>query len=126
MAVRTAEDAIDGDNATRWEAPASEILNESDVTWTLDLGSSRDFNTIVIQWENAYSSDYDIAVSDDGTTFNVIKEVRGFNAAAGLTQVLQPGARNARYIRFINRGRGTAYGVSFYEFMVYNLTEACN
>lgn len=123
VAVRTAEDAIDGDNATRWEAPASEILNESDVTWTLDLGSSRDFNTIVIQWENAYSSDYDIAVSDDGTTFNVIKEVRGFNAAAGLTQVLQPGARNARYIRFINRGRGTAYGVSFYEFMVYNLTE---
>lgn len=115
--------AIDGDPTTRWEAPAGEISNETDVTWTVDLGSVRDFNTIMILWEAACSADFDIAVSNDDITYVTVKHVAGYNPAGEMTQALEVGGQHARYIRFVNRRRATAYGVSFYEFAVYNLSE---
>lgn len=119
----TAELAIDGNPATRWEAPASEITREEDVTWTLDLGAIRTFNAIKIDWENAYSRSFIIEVSDDDENYHPIIDITDGNLGNRLSRSYGFESQTGRYIRLTNRGRSTQYGVSFYELGVYNLSE---
>jgi len=53
--------AIDGDDASRWESE-----HGSDEEWIyVDLEEYQEIYTIVINWENSYSSEYRIDVSED-------------------------------------------------------------
>lgn len=117
----------DGNSGTRWESVQSDPQN-----WQVDLGEAKDFNTINIVWEGAYASTFTIEagnkVGSDGylTDGKTIATVDGqtISGAFPYTQTLPVASTNARYIEFKGTKRGTPYGYSFWEFQVYNLTEA--
>lgn len=113
--------AIDGDEGTRWEAPQGDFADSEDVSWTLDLGDSKTFNAIQIKWEGAYSKSFTISVSADDTDYETIVE-KTDETLNELLQTYKFDSRTARYIKFRNIARATEWGVSFWEFRVYNLS----
>src|SRR5262245_2534668 len=59
--------AVDGDPGTRWSSAAS------DPQWIqVDLGSSAGISQVVLNWETAYATAYQIQVSANGTTWNTV------------------------------------------------------
>ena len=104
------EKAVDGNTTTRWSSAFS------DPQWIrLDLGSTKSINRVVLRWEAAYSSSYEIQFSTDGTTWT---KAFGDTAANGGTDDLSVSG-SARYVRMYSTKRGTAYGNSLYEFEVH-------
>ena len=103
---------MDGDAGTRW-ASASGI----DPSWiTVDLGTSRLVSSVVLAWENAYASAYEIRTSNDNSTWTT---VAAQTAGVGGTETLTlPTGTVARYVRMFGQRRGTGYGYSLFEFKV--------
>lgn len=128
----TASLAVDGNVGSRWESKQG----EDPQTWQVDLGSAQDFNTIQIVWEGAYASNFAIYASNevgpDG--YVALDDANKIYSTTGLTLTGFPNpnyqvitldkAAKAQYIRFEGTQRATPYGYSFWEFGVYNLTEA--
>lgn len=103
--------AVDGTPSTRW---ASQY---TDGQWlSVDLGSLQPFSKVGLDWESAYGKDYDIQVSDDGTTWRTVAQRRGL-AAAGVDTLTFP-ATTARHVRMQGITRATGYGYSLYAFEV--------
>lgn len=106
-----AEFAIDGDLSTRWASAF-----EDGQIITLDLGRSYSLDRIVIHWEGAYASTYRIEASDDLEHWHPVYETDtnqgGLNEISNLET-------EARYLRLTGDVRATPYGVSIYEFEVY-------
>lgn len=104
--------AIDGDPTTRWESEFS------DPQWIeIDLGQAATIDTVVLTWEAAYSSQYEIQASNDGVNWTVLVDQ---NLGGGGVEVHIIGTTEAyRYVRLMGTVRGTAYGHSIYEFEVY-------
>lgn len=103
--------AVDGTPSTRW---ASQY---TDGQWlSVDLGSRQPFSKVNLDWESAYGKDYDIQVSDDGTTWRTVAQRRGL-AAAGPDTLAFP-ATTARHVRMQGITRATGYGYSLYSFEV--------
>jgi hypothetical protein len=102
--------AVDGDLRTRW---SSEF---SDPQWiAIDLGSRQQIDRVVLQWEDAYSAEYQLLVSDDALNWRTVltkkkaaKDVDGFSVS-----------EMARYVGIYSTQRGTPWGVSLFEFEVY-------
>nr|WP_235583151.1 discoidin domain-containing protein [Kitasatospora sp. Root107] len=106
-----AANAVDGDDATRWAS------SYSDNQWLrVDLGSSRTFTSVRLNWEGAYGKDYDIQTSADGTTWTTVAQRRG-RTSAGVDTLTFP-ATTGRYVRMQGISRATAYGYSLYSFEV--------
>src|SRR5260370_1047205 len=62
-----AADAVDGNTGTRWSSAFS------DPQWLeVDLGSSQAICQVVLQWETAYATAFQIQTSADGTTWTTI------------------------------------------------------
>jgi hypothetical protein len=104
-----AANAVDGSAATRWSSAFA------DPQWLrLDLGKVATINRVVLRWEAAYSSSYDIELSTDGATWT-----RAYADTAGNGGVDDLAiSGSARYVRLNSYKRGTAFGVSLYEFDV--------
>ena len=116
----SANAAIDNDNGTRFES----AHGVDAVEWTLDMGSTRGFNTIQILWEGAYSKSFKLAVSDNGTDYiTVYTETDKILSGFPFEATYNVGQQNARFIKFTNVARGTQYGVSFWEFRVFNIEQ---
>ena len=118
-AVVAATYAVDGSINTRW---ASVI---ADPQWLrVDMGAARRIKRVVLRWETAASSNYDIQVSDnasgpwttifhDGAGVGGTKDITGLNASG-------------RYVRLYSNSRATQYGVSLWEMEVYgDLNPTC-
>ncbi|MGB0385677.1 MAG: carbohydrate binding domain-containing protein [Ardenticatenaceae bacterium] len=105
------ENAVDGDPSTRW---ASEF---SDPQWIyVDLGASVEIDRVLLNWEGAYSSEYELQVSDDATNWTTIHtETAGDGGVDDITGLNAMG----RYVRMYGTARGTIYGHSLWEFEVY-------
>jgi len=102
--------AVDGNTTTRWSSAFS------DPQWLrLDLGASKTINRIVLRWEAAYSSSYDIELSNDGNAWS--KAYTDTAGNGGVDDLAISGT--ARYVRLNSYKRGTPYGASLYEFEVY-------
>ena len=102
--------ATDGSTLTRWSSASS------DPQWIdVDLGGSLPVCQVVLQWENAYASGFQIQVSPDGTNWTTIYST---TTGTGGTQTLTV-AGSGRYIRMYGTARATQYGYSIYEFQVY-------
>lgn len=101
----------DGNEASRW---ASEY---TDREWiAVDLGQRREFNEVVLKWEDAHAAAYKLQVSDDGTAWRDIYERH--DAPGGQeTIALEP--QKARYVRVEGIKRATQWGYSLYEMEVY-------
>jgi hypothetical protein len=101
--------AVDGNAATRWSSAFS------DPQWLqADLGSSQPICQVVLSWEPAYATAFQIQVSADASTWTSIYST---TTGTGGTQTLTV-AGTGRYVRMYGTARGTAYGYSLWEFAI--------
>ncbi len=105
--------AVDGNLATRWSSAFA------DPQWiSVDLGSSANISRVVLNWEPAYASAYQIQTSNDNTNWTTIRTVTGNTTLVNDLSVTGSG----RYVRMYGTTRATAYGYSLWEFQVYGST----
>ncbi|WP_103528836.1 discoidin domain-containing protein [Streptomyces sp. SM12] len=106
--------AFDRDPASRWSVEAE--TGWSDPGWiAVDLGAPADITRVVLQWDPAYATAYEIQVSDDGeswTTAYRTTEGRGFKETIDL-------GATGRHVRMYGTERAGPYGYSLWEFQVY-------
>jgi beta-galactosidase len=126
------ENAVDGNLSTRWGsatagAPPTPAVPGVDPSWLqIDLGSAQPFNTVIINWENAYATQYQILYTNADPATNPTWNVAYTNnAGAGGTETLNFPTVTGRYIRLQGIQRATQYGYSVYEFQVYNVAQCC-
>lgn len=115
--------AIDDNEGTRWEAPASAFSKSEEMEWLLDFGEAKTFNTIQIKWEGAYSKSFVISVSEDGKSYTDVVTVNDVMLSE-LLQTYSFDEVTARYVKFNNVARATQWGVSFFEFRVFKMADA--
>jgi hypothetical protein len=102
--------AVDGNTGTRWSSAFS------DPQWLqVDLGGTASISQVVLQWEAAYATAFQIQTSADGTTWTTIYST---TTGTGGTQTLNI-TGTGRYIRMYGTARATPYGYSLWEFQVY-------
>jgi hypothetical protein len=101
--------AFDGNTATRWSSQFA------DPQWLrVDLGSSQGICQVVLRWEGAYATAYQIQTSTDGSTWTTIFAT---TTATGGVQTLNVSG-TGRYLRMHGTARATGYGYSLWEMTV--------
>jgi F5/8 type C domain-containing protein len=102
--------AVDGNPATRWSSAFS------DPQWIqVDLGATATLSQVVLQWEAAYATAFQIQVSADAASWSTLYST---TTGAGGTQTLTVSG-SGRYVRVNGTARATGYGYSLFEFQVY-------
>ena len=105
-----ASDATDGNTGTRWSSAFS------DPQWIeVDLGASASISQVVLNWETAYATAFQIQTSNDNSTWTPIYST---TTGTGGTQTLNI-TGTGRYVRMYGTARATQYGYSLFEFQVY-------
>jgi hypothetical protein len=100
----------DGNYATRWAS------DWSDPQWVqVDLGSAQAFNHVLVAWEDAYATSYQIQTSTDGSTWTTVYST---TAGDGGFDYLAVNA-TARFVRVNGLARATTFGYSVWELGVY-------
>lgn len=132
-----ASKAVDGDMGTRWQINANDASETSDnqtVTnghWIyIDLGETKEFNTIRIKWEGAYAKGFEIytATEMNGEEPKWGEKVYEKNESLSNFDkyyTYKIGTQKARYVKM----QATELGypgnyLSLFEMGVYNITEA--
>ncbi len=100
-AAYPASAATDGNLGTRWSSAFS------DPQWLeVDLGSTQSICKVVLNWEAAYATAFQIQTSADGSTWTTIySTTTGTGGAQALTV-----SGSGRYIRMYGTARATPYG----------------
>jgi len=102
--------AVDGNTGTRWSSAFS------DPQWLqVDLGATATISQVVLNWEAAYATGYQIQTSPDGSAWTTIYST---TTGTGGVQTL-PVSGTGRYVRMNGTARATPYGYSLWEFQVY-------
>ncbi|MEV5704691.1 discoidin domain-containing protein [Actinoallomurus sp. NPDC052274] len=102
--------AVDGDTGTRWSSAFS------DPQWLqVDLGASATVSQVVLTWETAYATAFQLQVSDDAATWRTVYST---TSGTGGKQTLDVSG-TGRYVRMYGTARATGYGYSLWEFQVY-------
>ena len=102
--------AVDGNPGTRWSSAFS------DPQWLqVDLGGTATISQVVLNWETAYATAFQIQTSGNGSTWSTIYAT---SAGTGGTQTVNV-TGTGRYVRVYGTARATAYGYSLWEFSVY-------
>ena len=105
-----ATNATDGNVGTRWSSAFS------DPQWLeVDLGATHTVNQVVLDWEAAYATAFQIQTSNDGSTWTTIYST---TTGTGGDQTLSVSG-SGRYVRMYGTARATQYGYSLWEFQVY-------
>jgi hypothetical protein len=109
-ATYPASAAVDGSTTTRWSSAFS------DPQWLqVDLGATANVSQVVLIWEAAYASSFQIQTSPNGSTWTSIYST---TTGTGGSQTLAV-TGTGRYVRMNGTVRATAYGYSLFEFQVY-------
>jgi hypothetical protein len=104
-----ASSAVDGDLGTRWSS------GFSDPQWLqADLGGTRSICRVILNWETAYGTAFQIQVSANASTWSTIYST---TTGTGGTQTLNV-TGSGRYIRVYGTARATQWGYSLWEFQV--------
>ena len=107
--------AVDGLLDTRWSS------RFQDNEWiAVDLGQCYQLHTLTLRWENAYATEYDVQLSDDGIEYTTIQTIT--NAKGGVQNIdLRTNNQTtpARFVRVYCKKRNTGYGASLWELEVY-------
>jgi beta-glucanase (GH16 family) len=106
--------ATDFDPATRWATSATN--GWVDPGWiTVDLGATATITKVVLQWDPAYATAYQIQVSPNNSTWtNIYQTTQGRGFKETLTV-----SGTGRYVRMYGTARSNGYGYSLWEFQVY-------
>ena len=109
--------AIDGNSNTRWSSQFS------DNQWLkLDLGLTHVLSEVIIDWEGASASIYEIQGSADNSNWTTISIQTGGTMGPRTDTLGLSGS--FRYVRMLGIDRATPYGYSIYEIEVYGLPGA--
>nr|WP_302597529.1 X2-like carbohydrate binding domain-containing protein [uncultured Cellulosilyticum sp.] len=102
----------DGNMDTRWASDAN-----SQTDWIMiDLGETKEINKVLIDWENAYATQYQIQVSDDKETWK--DAYRTYNGKGGLEEIAVDAT--GRYVRiYCTQKYGYTWGYSIFEVGIY-------
>jgi len=102
--------AVDGNSRTRWSS------DFTDHNWiTVDLQARYDLSEVRIHWQNSYSRDYDIKVSDDGENWTKVHSVVDSDGGWDEWSISGQG----RYLRIEGYRRATRWGHSIWQLEVY-------
>jgi hypothetical protein len=108
--------AIDGNGGTRWESAFS------DPQWiTVDLGMSYAIGQVILKWEGAFATTYEIQISDDATFTSYTTLYTTSTGDGGIDDLAVSGT--GRYVRMYGTERGTPYGYSLWEFEIYEAVD---
>ncbi|MBU0683484.1 MAG: discoidin domain-containing protein [Candidatus Omnitrophica bacterium] len=104
---------VDGDMLTRWSSDYS-----AQEQWiSLDLGQESVVNSVVIKWERAYATRYDILVSMDGENWTLVHSEK--NGQGGTVTASFPEAK-CRYVKIMGIEKvNSAWGISIWEIEIY-------
>ncbi|WP_202238352.1 discoidin domain-containing protein [Actinacidiphila reveromycinica] len=106
--------AFDHDPATRWAT--SDVTGWVDPGWIqVDLGATAHITQVVLQWDPAYATSYQIQTSANGTTWT---SVYSTTSGKGFKETLSVDG-TGRYVRMYGTARSNGYGYSLYDFDVY-------
>ncbi|NUT35573.1 MAG: hypothetical protein HOV79_21175 [Hamadaea sp.] len=106
--------AVDGDTGTRWSSAFA------DPQWIqVDLGTTATLSSVVLQWEGAYATAFQIQTATAAT--GPWTTVYSTTTATGGTQNLAVSG-SGRYVRVYGTARATGWGYSLWEFQVYGET----
>ncbi|TYP76734.1 glycosyl hydrolase [Paenibacillus methanolicus] len=108
--------AVDANGNTRWSSGFADNQN-----FIVDLGSPQTVSSVLIKWEAAYATQFQIQTSTDNVTWTTRYE--NYNATGGTSSISFP-AVTARYVKMFGIKRATAYGFSIWEFEVYGSAAA--
>ncbi|WP_213450817.1 discoidin domain-containing protein [Rhizomonospora bruguierae] len=110
----TADKAFDNDPASRWAT--SSTTGWVDPGWIyVDLGATATVTQVVLQWDPAYATAYQIQVSPNASTWTTIYST---TAGKGFKETLNVSG-TGRYVRMYGTARVGPYGYSLWEFKVY-------
>ncbi|MBD8079411.1 discoidin domain-containing protein [Cellulosimicrobium arenosum] len=102
--------AVDGKMDTRWSSAFS------DPQWLqVDLEQDATIDRVELAWEGAYSTTYEIQVSDDASSWETLYSTA---EGDGGTDVLDVDGEG-RYVRVLSTARNGGYGNSLWEFQVF-------
>jgi hypothetical protein len=103
--------AVDGNlTGTRWSSLFT------DPQWIyVDLGAPKQVTRVVLTWEAAYGSAYQLQSSNDAVNWSTFYSTTTGNGATDDVAVVA----NGRYIRMNGTARATAWGYSLFELQVY-------
>jgi hypothetical protein len=102
--------ATDGNTGTRWSSAFS------DPQWIrVDLGAGLTVCQVVLNWEPAYATAFQLQTSADGTNWTTIYST---TTGTGGIQTLNVSG-TGRYVRMNGTARATPYGYSLWEFGVF-------
>lgn len=101
----------DGNPATRWE---SQAIDPSGAL--VDLGAATTVGRVVLDWEVAAASSYEIRVSTDGTNYTTVSTVT--SGTSGVKTVSFAPV-TARYVFVYMTQRATQWAYSMYDLEVY-------
>jgi beta-glucanase (GH16 family) len=106
--------AFDHDPATRWAT--SDVNGWVDPGWIqVDLGATAHITQVVLQWDPAYATAYQIQTSPDGSNWTSIYST---TTGKGFKETLNVDG-TGRYVRMYGTARSNGYGYSLWTFDVY-------
>ncbi len=125
--------ANDGNLGTRWSSSgathwSAEAPDAAQDWWYVDLGAEYQVGQIRILFEGACPIDYDLQISKDATAWTTIgtytEAPKKGNGNADYNVYQFENLDKARYVRIFarNGALGFAYGISIWEFEVYDAT----
>jgi len=105
------EAVADGSDGSRW---ASEYIDNQ---WIyIDLGETKEFANIVLNWENAHAKSYKLHVSDDGQNWQEIYQ--NLDSKGGIEDIkIKP--LKTQFVKVECIERATQWGFSLYEIELY-------
>jgi hypothetical protein len=104
--------AVDGVTTTRWGSAFS------DPQWIyVDLGATHSISRVVLNWEAAYGTSFQIQTSPDAATWTSIYST---TTGTGGVQTLTVSG-SGRYVRMYGTVRATVYGYSLWEYQVFGI-----
>jgi hypothetical protein len=102
--------AVDGNPGTRWSSAFS------DPQWiSVDLGVTTSISRVVLIWEAAYASGYQIQTSNDAAAWTSVYSTT--TGDGGTDDLVVSGS--GRYVRLYGTVRATGWGYSLWELQVY-------
>lgn len=104
-----AEYAIDNNSGTRWSSEFSDPQ-----FLVLDLGSEKEISSIIINWEGAYASVFEIQTSNDNQTWETFYTE---NHGTGGVDTISLN-NTARYVRIYLIERETQWGYSIIDLRI--------
>tara|TARA_R110000868_G_scaffold368227_4_gene631281 strand:+ start:23109 stop:26123 length:3015 start_codon:yes stop_codon:yes gene_type:complete len=126
--LRRPEFAVDENPETRWSSAWSDGEGDNpqelnydgtpDDEWIMiDLEDYIDINRVILDWEGAFGSSYDIEVSLDGYIWNTVYEER--SGDGGEDNITFDSLVTGKYLRMKGIDRGTIYGYSLFEISAF-------